>query len=494
MKVSYQWLKELVDVNAEPKVIADTLTMAGLQVESVLQTGIGKADVVVVEIKSVEKHPNADTLFVTKADAGKFGLKQIITNVKGLQAGDKVLASLEGVKLGTGLEIKKTKLKGIESEGMFVGFEELGIKQKSEYLFYLDKNIANGVNFNDVLPFNDSVIDIELTANRGDCLGMIGVGREIRALFNKEMKALETSYKTTGEKAGDIFNVEIKSANCCRYCGGIIKDVKIKPSPYWMQLKLIKAGIRPINNVVDITNYILLECNQPLHAFDMDKILNKKIIVRDAIDKEEMVTLDNVKRILDKNDMVISDPETGHCLAGIMGGQISEVTDSTRNIFLEAAFFKPEVIRKTSKRTGLRSESSYRFERTIDIDNVDSALKRALYFFDALDVGKVCSGIIDVYPVKRETKALNISVDWINNKLGSEIKKDKIIEILKKLDFKIEEEKGNLKVIIPSWRNDVSIKEDIAEEIARIYGYNNIKHSHVPSYQAAARTKDPGKN
>ena len=228
MKVSYQWLKELVDVSVDAKKVADTLTMAGLQVETIQKTGIGKADVVAVEIKSIEKHPNADNLFITKVNAGIFNEKQIITNVKGLAPGQKVLAALEGVKLATGLEIKKTKLKDIESEGMFVGYEELGINQKSEFLFFLDNNIKNGANFNDVLPFNDTVIDIELTANRGDCLGMIGVSREIKALFNKESKILETGYKTIPEKTSDHFKVEIKSANCFRYCGGVILDVKIQ--------------------------------------------------------------------------------------------------------------------------------------------------------------------------------------------------------------------------------------------------------------------------
>lgn len=490
MKVSYNWLNELVDIKDDPKTLADTLTMAGLELEKIIKTGIGKADVVAVEILEVDKHPEADRLFVTKVDAGKFGKKQIVTNVSGLQKGQKILAALEGVKLATGLEIKKTKLKGVESEGMFIGWEELGVPQKSEELFYLESSVNNGTNYDDIAPFNDSVIDIELTANRGDCLGMIGVVREVCTLYDKVSKELEIDPKTIDKNANDIFSVEIKTDNCLRYCGGVILDVNIKPSPYWMQLALIKAGIRPINNVVDITNYVLLECNQPLHAFDMDKISDNKIIVRDAQNNEKMTTLDDIERKLDPEDIVIADKNAGHCMGGIMGGQISEVSDSTKNVFLEAAFFRPEVIRKTSKKTGLRSESSYRFERAIDIENVDRSLKRALYLFDKLGVGKVCKGIIDVYPHKNKRTNIETSVEWINRKLGTDIEEKKIIDILTKLGFEVSSKEGKLDLVVPSWRNDVSIREDVAEEIARIYGYNNIKHSHIPSYQAGVRTPE----
>ncbi len=487
MKVSYEWLKEITGVKEDAKKIADTITMHGLEVEKIENYGIGKADIVAVEIKEVKKHPDADNLLITKADAGKFGLLQIITNVKNIKVQDKVLAALEGVKLATGLEIKKTKLKGIESEGMFVGWEEIGAPYKSEGLFFLDKDVANGTYYSKILPVNDSVINIELTANRGDCLSMLGVSREIKTIFNTDLKELETNYSTNDKNTGDLFKVSIKSENCLRYCGGIILDVRIRPSPYWMQLRLIKAGIRPINNVVDITNYVMLECNQPLHAFDMDKINKNTIIVRDAANKEKLTTLDNVERILDCNDMVIADPIIPHCMAGVMGGQISEVSDSTKNVFLEAAFFKPETIRKTSKKTGLRSESSYRFERGIDIERVDWSLKRALYWFDTLKAGKVCKGIIDVYPGKKEKVRLKITAEWIVNKLGINIKEDEIVNIIKKLGFEVSKDKNSLSVKVPAWRNDITIKEDIAEEVARINGYNNIKASYFPSIGAGIR-------
>ena len=488
MKISYEWIKELINITKSPEEVGNDLTMIGLELDKLIKTGIGEANVVSVEIKSIEKHPEADKLFVTKVDAGTFGEKQIITNVTGLQAGHKILAALESAKLATGLEIKNTKLKGIESEGMFVGWEELGINQKSESLFFLDKDIPNGTNYNKIIPINDTVIEIELNANRGDCLGMIGVAREVKALYGGNIKELETDYSIIDKKANELFSVEINTPNCHRYCGGVILDVEIKPSPYWMQLKLIKAGIRPINNVVDITNYILMECNQPLHAFDMDKIKNKKIIVRDAKENEKITTLDDIDRELKKDDILITDIDGGHCIGGVMGGQISEVTDNTKNIFLEAAFFRPENIRMTSRRLGLISESSYRFERGVDKEKTDWALKRALYLFDKLGVGRVCSGIIDVYPGKSEKKVIITSASWINNKLGTDLSQEKIKEILTRLGFSIEIKNDDLAVSVPGWRNDVSIKEDIAEEVARIHGYNNIKHTHKPSKFCAVRT------
>ncbi|MBN2547028.1 MAG: phenylalanine--tRNA ligase subunit beta [Spirochaetes bacterium] len=488
MKVSYEWLKEITGIKEDARIIADTITMHGLEVEKIENYGIGKADIVTVQIKEVKRHPDADNLLITKADAGRFGLLQIITNVKNIKEGQKVLAALDGTKLATGLQIKKTKLKGVESEGMYVGWEEIGAQYKSEGLFNLEKDISNGTNYSEILPVNDSVINIELTANRGDCLSMLGVSREIRTIFNTELKEFETDYKTNDKNTLDLFKVEIKSENCFRYCGGIILDVEIKPSPYWMQLRLIKAGVRPISNVVDITNYVMLECNQPLHAFDMDKINKSTIIVRDASIKEKLTTLDDIERTLDSDDMVIADPVIPHCMAGVMGGQISEVSDSTKNVFLEAAYFKPETIRKTSKKTGLRSESSYRFERGIDIERVDWSLKRALFWFDKLKVGKVCKGIIDVYPRKKEKIQINTTTDWIINKLGTEVKDDEIVNIIKRLGFEVNKDKNNLSIKVPSWRNDIEIKEDIAEEVARIHGYNNIKVTYFPSIGAGIRS------
>lgn len=489
MKLPVEWLKDITTINIDETALLEGIPANGLEVEGVTKTGAGKQNIVVAEIKEIKKHPEADKLFVTKVDCGNFGTKQIVTNLSQVKTGDKLLVALEGVKLSNGLEIKNAKLKGVDSEGMFIGWEEIGFEYKSDDPIFMDNETKNGAFYYDILPFNDTIIDIELTSNRGDCLGIKGLATDIKARFNADLKNISTEYKTEQFKVDEFIKAEIKTDSCLRYCGAVIKDINIKPSPLWMQMRLIKVGIRPINNVVDITNFVLYEMNQPLHAFDLDKISGKKIIIRDAKDDEKMVTLDNVERVLQKQDIVISDEDRACCLGGVMGGQVSEVSETTKNIFLESAYFKPVNIRKCSRRLGLRSESSYRFERDIDRANVDSALKRALYYFDLLKVGKIATGIIDIYPVKYEDRFVDTTVTWLNNKLGSFISKDEIINILTRLQFEAASDGDNLKIKIPSNRNDVNIKEDIAEEVARIYGYNKIKPTLMRGAHAGVRSQ-----
>jgi len=488
MKVSYEWLKELVNIDVSAEEIAKKFLLSGLEVEGIIKTGIGNQNVVTGEILKLEKHPKSETLFVLEIDCGGLGKKIIITNLTGLKVGQKLLVALDGVKFVSGFEVKKSKVKDIDSDGMLVRWEDLGFPLKGDYAIFVGNDIKNGVNYNDIGAFTDYIIDIELTANRGDCLGMSGVAREVKTLFKTTLKPMDITYKTNEKSIHDIAKVEIQSKNCLRYTGGVILGVEIKPSPLWMQLRIVKAGIRPISNVVDLTNYIMLECNQPLHSFDMDKIADKKVIIRDAKAGEKITTLDNIERKLETNDILITDKNQGHCIGGIMGGVISEVTDTTKNIFLEAAFFRSTNIRKTSKRLGLKSESSYRFERNIDRDNVLFSLKRALRIFNKLNLGNICDDVIDDYPEKYQKPVIVVSVEWINNKLGTDLKESEMINILTSLEFEVTKEKENMKIIAPSFRTDVSIKEDIAEEIARVYGFNNIIPTIYPSKNAATLT------
>lgn len=486
MKISYEWLKEFVDINESAENIAKKFYLSGIEVAGIKEINIDSKNIVVGEIKEISSHPETNNLSILKIDTGKYGLKQILTNLLTLKIGQKLLVAIEGARLKS-FEIKKTKIKNVDSEGMLVSWEELGFDLKGDYPIFIEPHIDNGTEYCKLASCNDKVIEVELTANRGDCLGMIGIAREVSAQFGVKLKSVCSEYKTINEKVSNIFSVEITTSNCKRYCGAVIKDIEILPSPLWMQTRLVKAGIRPINNIVDITNYVMLECNQPLHAFDMDKINSKKIIVRDGKDGEVLKTLDNIERNVIRDDIIIADPIQGHCIGGIMGGAISEVSDETKNIFLEAAFFKHQNIRRTSKRLGLRSESSYRFERIIDLSNVDTNLKIALSYFEKLGIGKICDGIIDVYPQKWEERVIKTSSDFINKKLGSNISIEDMKKILVSLGFKVE---GNneFTIFVPSWRNDISIKEDIAEEIARIYGYNNIKPTVYPSINCALRT------
>lgn len=494
MLVSLEWLREITTIKNTEEEIIENIPQNGLEIEAVNKTGIGKQNVVVGEILEKEEHPENKKIFLTKVDCGKFGQKQIITDLECVKKGNKLLTALDGVVLADGKTVKCIDFKGVKSEGVFVSWELIGFSFKSPDPIFIENTVENGSLYDEILPFNDTLIDIELTANRGDCLGMKGIATDIKARFDADLTSFDCSYKHSSLKVEDEAEVEIQTDDCFRYCGAVIKNVKIEPSPMWMQLRLVKAGIRPINNIVDITNYILYEMNQPLHAFDYDKLNTiagkKKIIVRNAIENEKLVTLDGIERDLISSDIIIADSSAGQCLAGVMGGENSEVTDNTVNVFLESAFFRPVNIRKTSRRLGLRSEASYRYEREIDRKNVDTALKRALYYFDKLQVGEILSGIIDVYPKKYEDKIIETSSSWINGKLGTFLSSTEIKNILEKLLFAVEVTGDNLKITIPSARNDVLIKEDIAEEVARIYGYNKIIPTYYPSKSAGVRTEE----
>ena len=494
MLVSLEWLREITTIKNTDEEIIENIPLNGLEIESVNKTGIGKQNVVVGEILDKKEHPENKKLYVTEVDCGKFGKKQIITDLACVNVGDKLLTALEGVILADSKTVKAAEFKGVKSEGFFVSWELIGFSFKSPDPIYIEKSIENGSLYDEILPFNDTLIDVELTANRGDCLGMKGIATDIKARFDADLIPFSYNYQQTETKVEDEIEVDIQTEDCFRYCGAVIKNVKIAPSPMWMQLRLVKAGIRPINNIVDITNYILYEMNQPLHAFDYDKLASvngkKKIIVRNANENEKLTTLDGIERELVASDIVIADSNCGQCLGGVMGGENSEVTDNTVNVFLESAFFRPVNIRKTSRRLGLRSEASYRYEREIDRKNVDMALKRALYYFDMLNVGEISSGIIDVYPQKYEDKIIATSATWINGKLGTDLSAVEIKNILEKLLFKVDIKEDELNITVPSARNDVLIKEDIAEEVARIYGYNKITPTYYPSKSAGVRTEE----
>jgi phenylalanyl-tRNA synthetase beta chain len=494
MLVSLEWLREITTIKNTDEEIIENIPLNGLEIESVNKTGIGKQNVVVGEILDKKEHPENKKLYVTEVDCGKFGKKQIITDLACVNVGDKLLTALEGVVLADSKTVKAAEFKGVKSEGFFVSWELIGFSFKSPDPIYIEKSIENGSLYDEILPFNDTLIDVELTANRGDCLGMKGIATDIKARFDADLIPFNYNYQQIETKVEDEIEVDIQTEDCFRYCGAVIKNVKIAPSPMWMQLRLVKAGIRPINNIVDITNYILYEMNQPLHAFDYDKLASvngkKKIIVRNANANEKLTTLDGIERELVVSDIVIADSNCGQCLGGVMGGENSEVTDNTVNVFLESAFFRPVNIRKTSRRLGLRSEASYRYEREIDRKNVDMALKRALYYFDMLNVGEISSGIIDVYPQKYEDKIIATSATWINGKLGTDLSAVEIKNILEKLLFKVDIKEDELNITVPSARNDVLIKEDIAEEVARIYGYNKITPTYYPSKSAGVRTEE----
>lgn len=481
MLVSVKWLRDYVDIDMDVKEFADMMTMTGTKMETVEYFGEDIENVVVGKILEINPHPNADKLIVTKVDAGEKVL-QIVTGAKNVKVGDYIPLAIHGAKLPGGIKIKTGKLRGEVSEGMMCSAAELGIDEKyvEEYkkngIFLLDyeDSYETGKDVKEVLGINDAVIDFELTSNRPDCRCVIGIAREAAVTVGKKVKYPEVSVKEEADEAID-FDVQIENPELCRrYAARIVKDVKIAPSPYWMQRRLIEAGVRPINNIVDITNYVMLEMGQPMHAFDLSDIGTGKIVVRNAEEGEKFVTLDEQERTLDKDMLVITNGEKSLALAGVMGGLNSEIKDTTTELLFESANFQSENVRATSKKLGLRTESSSRFEKGIDPNLAELAVNRAAQLVEMLGAGKVLKGIEDNYPSKTEQKILTVNPKRITARLGIDLPIAQFIEILESLEFDCDLKSAEeLEIRVPSFRLDMEQEADVLEEIARIYGFEN---------------------
>ncbi len=492
MKVPYNWLKTYIDFPYSPQELANKLTMAGLEVESVEYLGQGLKDIIVAEIEEVEPHPDADKLSLCKVNTGNDQL-QIVCGAPNVSAGIKVPVATTGTKLPGGMIIEKVKLRGVTSEGMICSEDELGLKEeRAEGIMVLDDDIEPGQKFVKSIGLDEYVLKLDLTPNYSRCLGLLGIAREIKSMLkNKNVKYPEIDITAIDKKSKDLAEVEIEDPDLCpRYTARVIKNVEIKPSPDWMQQRLKSAGIRPINNIVDITNYVLLEYNQPLHAFDYDKIKDGKIIVRRAKDNEQIITLDQQKRELDRETLVIADPEKAVAIAGVMGAANSEVTEKTVNILLESAYFKPGNIRKTARKLGLPSEASYRFERGVDIENLITASNRAAYLMQEYADADIAQSVIDQYPKAFTEKKIELDINRANIILGLELEIENIKKMLERLELKSEEIYSDiLEVTLPSYRNDIELEADLIEEIARMYGYNQIPVTMPESKQQGKRTE-----
>ncbi|MEF9991191.1 MAG: phenylalanine--tRNA ligase subunit beta [Romboutsia sp.] len=481
MLVSLKWLRDYVDIDMDTKGFADKMTMTGTKVEKVDFYGTEIENVVVGKILEITGHPNADKLIVTKVDVGS-EIIQVVTGAKNVSVGDYIPVAKVGAKLPGGIKIKKGKLRGETSEGMMCSGDELGIESqyveeyKKEGIYILDheENYELGKDVKDVLGINDALIEFELTSNRPDCRSMVGIAREAAVTIGKKLKYPEIKVDESDEEIN--FDIKIENADLCRrYAARIVKDIKIVDSPYWMQRKLIEAGVRPINNIVDITNYVMLELGQPLHAFDLKQVGNNKIVVKNASEGEKFTTLDEKERVLDKDMLVITNGEKSLALAGVMGGANSEITTETTSILIESANFKSENIRATSKKLGLRTEASARYEKGIDANLVEDAINRAAQLIEMLGAGTILKGIVDEYPNKSEIKILSVDPQRINKLLGVDVPLNQFVEILESLEFKCNLQSGNkLKIEVPSFRLDMEQDADVLEEIARIYGFENI--------------------
>lgn len=490
MRVSYEWLQEYLKIDLSIEELADKMTMSGIAVEEIEDMSAPYRNMAVAKVISLEKHPQADNLLITQLDLGDLGKKQVITAAKNLKPGDIVPLALSGAVLPDGKTINDVNFKGVVSEGMMCSGAELGLEKESTGIWIFEDAPQPGISVAEALGSNDRVLVLELTANRSDCLGMINVAREIAAILGISFKAQEPVLKEDGPPIEDFIAIKIKDPDLCpRYAARVAVNIKIGPSPKWMQQRLTAAGVRPINNIVDITNYVMLEYNQPLHAFDLDQIANKQIIVRRAENGEKFATLDEVERSFNSDNLLIADPSGGLCVAGVMGGQSSEVTDRTVNLLLEAAYFNPISIRKTAKILGMRTEASLRFERGIDPNNTVKALNRAAQLIETLGCGQIARGLRDEYPNPIAPVMIKTTANRINSWLGTNLTSVQISGYLSRVNFVVNSKNGEeIEVTVPTYRRDVTHMADLAEEVARLHGYDKISVTIPESKQLGERT------
>lgn len=478
MNVPMKWLNDYVDIECDIIEYIDAMTMSGSKVEGYEKLGEDIQNVVVGKILEINSHPDADKLVVTKVDVGNEVI-QIVTGADNISVNDYIPVAVVGAKLPNGLAIKKSNLRGIESNGMMCSIDELGFTTEDfpeapEHGIYIfDREYELGMDVKEIFGLNDTVVEYEITSNRPDCFSIVGIAREAAATFKKDFKYPNIIVNEVEGNPNDYASVKIVDDNLCsRYVARIIKNTKIGPSPKWMQKKLISCGVRPINNIVDITNFVMLELGQPMHAFDLDKLEDNKIVVRKAKKGETIISLDGVERKLDESMLVIADSKKPIGIAGVIGGESSKVTENTRTILFESANFDGTNIRMTSKKLGLRTDASSKFEKYLDPNNAEEAINRACQLIDELGVGEVVSGNIDEYPNKRKRVEISYSPDRINKLLGTNIEEEEMIKIFKMIECEVDE--SNRKVIAPTFRPDLEMEADLIEEVGRFYGYDKI--------------------
>lgn len=481
MLLPVKWLKDYIKTEIDTRILADGLTSSGSHVESILALSKGIENIVVGKILDIEKHQDANKLFICKVDIGKEVL-QIVTGASNLTKGDYIPVAVLGSKLPGDITIEKTNFRGVDSYGMLCSLRELGYseniipKYAKDGIYILDKEYPLGTSIIDVMGLDSEVIEFEITPNRPDCLSIMGMARETVATFNIELKEPEININNEVEDIKDYINlIEVPSDNCNRYYARIIKDVKIEPSPLWMQTRLMEAGVRPINNIVDITNFVMLEYGEPLHAFDLEKVEGRKIIVRQAEEGEKILTLDEVERRLSSTDLVIADAKKPIGIAGIMGGFDTEITNTTKHVLLEGANFSGKSIRLTSKRFGLRTEASTRFEKGIDPNLSQIAVDRVCQLIEEINAGTVIKGCIDMYKEKKEETTITLRPARANKILGISLSVDEMIKYLNGLGLKSQFKEELIYTKIPTYRLDLEMEIDLIEEIGRLYGFHNIE-------------------
>ncbi|RPF55418.1 phenylalanine--tRNA ligase subunit beta [Aquisalibacillus elongatus] len=485
MLVSRKWLEQYVDLsNISTDDLAEKMTKSGLEVEEVTGPALDDENVVVGYVEQCEQHPNADKLNLCQVNVGEDELLQIVCGAPNVAQGQYVVVAKPGAVLPGGFRIKKAKLRGETSNGMICSLQELGYDEKyvpeqfKDGIYVFDEDVTVGEAACPLLNLDDEVIEIELTANRSDCLSLIGVAYDVAAMYDKDIHLPQPEVDISSGSSSDYISVKIDDEEANPYYGAwILKDLTIRQSPLWLQNRLISAGIRPINNVVDVTNYILMEYGQPLHAFDYDRFGSKEVVTRLANEGETIKTLDGEERTLSSHHLVITNGEEPHAIAGVMGGEESEVQEDTTTILLEAAYFSPGVVRQGSKDHGLRSEASARFEKGIDITRVKEAATRAAQLLSEVADGEVLGNLVEEGSTEKDPINVSFTQDEINARIGADISIDDMKQIIKRLRFNYELDGQTFTVESPARRQDIVIKEDMVEEIARLYGYDRIPYT-----------------
>jgi len=475
MKASISWLKDYVPIDVSVSELADKLTMSGFEVESVSNRYEYLDSVVVGRILNLRPHPNANKLRLCDVDIGN----RVVPVVCGAPNAQKDMLyplALPGTLLPNGMFLEKTVIRGETSEGMLCSEAELGIGDDKRGIMLLKSDLKVGDKIEKALGLSDTVLEISITPNRPDCLSVIGIAREIAALYKREIKYPDINISESGNQISKYTSITIEAPDHCpRYAAKLLENIRVGQSPFWLRDRLMSIGQRPINNIVDITNFVMMEMGQPLHAFDFDQLAENRIVVRTANEKEKFTTLDKKERELTSDMLMICDGKKPVAVAGVMGGLNSEIENTTKRVLLESAYFNPTSIRKTSKKLGLSTEASYRFERGIDPDMSVRAANRAALLMAELSGGKIIAGVIDAHPKKIESKRISLNVNKANQILSTDLNQNTMAELLKSVEFNVEQADNNtLSVLAPPFRVDVSRPEDLMEEIARLWGYDNI--------------------
>ena len=491
MNVTLNWLKNYIDFEFSPTELADRLTMLGVEVESVKHLGTDLEGVIVGSVTSIQPHPNADKLVLCQVDTGGPEELQIVCGAPNVREGMLAPVATIGATLPVGLTIKRAKLRGETSEGMLCSEKELALSDDAAGLMELSTDIPLGTPLSEALGLDDIAFELEITPNRPDCLSLIGIARELRAETGNPLKLPTVDLTESDINAQDLTSVTIDAPELCpRYAARVIQGVKVTESPAWLQQRLESVGIGVINNIVDVTNFVLMEYGQPLHAFDYHKLTENRIVVRRAREGEHITTLDEIERELTPDMLVIADAERPVALAGIMGGYDSEITEATCDVLLESAYFNPSSVRATAKTLGIGTEASYRFERGADPGVVLAALDRAAQLISELAGGTICEGVVDVYPGQQPLTEIQLRPERVNFVLGTTLEASEMVQILKRLGFDVDATGDIYHVTVPTFRADVTREIDLIEEIARVHGYDNIPTA-LPKGDIPVPVQDP---